>query len=148
MEYDIQEILKILPHKQPFLFVDKAVVDEDTGVVTGTKCVSYNEPFFQGHFPDYPVMPGVLLMETLAQLGAIGILTRDEYRGSIPLFAGINKCRFKKPVRPGDVLEMQVEITRMRRQIGTGYGIAKVRGEVVCEGEFLFHIAKPEVTSA
>lgn len=89
-------------------------------------------------------MPGVLLMETLAQLGAIGILTRDEYRGSIPLFAGINKCRFKKPVRPGDVLEMQVEITRMRRQIGTGYGIAKVRGEVVCEGEFCFILPNPK----
>ena len=144
MEYGIQEILKILPHKQPFLFVDTASVDDETGIVKGTKCVTYNEPFFQGHFPGFPVMPGVLLMETLAQLGAIGILTKDEFRGSIPMFAGINKCRFKKPVVPGDVLEMEVEITKMRRTIGTGCGIARVRGEVVCEGEFLFHIAKPQ----
>lgn len=144
MEYTINEILEILPHRQPFLFVDSAVVDDETGVVTGTKCVTYNEPFFQGHFPGYPVMPGVLLMETLAQLGAVGILTQDEYKGSIPMFAGINKCRFKKPVVPGDVLEMEVRILKMRRTIGTGHGIARVRGEIVCEGEFLFHIAKTQ----
>lgn len=144
MEYESKDILKILPHKQPFLFVDTAAVDEETGIITGTKCVTYNEPFFQGHFPGYPVMPGVLLMETLAQLGAIGILTKDEYKGSIPMFAGINKCRFKKPVVPGDVLDMEVEITKMRRTIGTGYGIARVRGEVCCEGEFLFHIARQQ----
>lgn len=143
MEYDHKDILTILPHKQPFLFVDRARVDEETGIVTGRKCVAASEPFFQGHFPGHPVMPGVLLMETLAQLGAVGILTREEFRGAIPMFAGINKCRFKKPVVPGDVLEMEVEITKMRRTIGTGHGIARVDGEIVCEGEFLFHIAMP-----
>lgn len=143
MEYDHKDILTILPHKQPFLFVDCARVDEETGIVTGRKCVAASEPFFQGHFPGHPVMPGVLLMETLAQLGAVGILTREEFRGAIPMFAGINKCRFKKPVVPGDVLEMEVEITKMRRTIGTGHGIARVDGEIVCEGEFLFHIAMP-----
>ena len=143
MEYDHKDILTILPHKQPFLFVDRARVDEETGIVTGRKCVAASEPFFQGHFPGHPVMPGVLLMETLAQLGAVGILTREEFRGAIPMFAGINKCRFKKPVVPGDVLEMEVEITKMRRTIGTGHGIACVDGEIVCEGEFLFHIAMP-----
>ena len=143
MEYDHKDILTILPHKQPFLFVDRARVDEETGIVTGRKCVTASEPFFQGHFPGHPVMPGVLLMETLAQLGAVGILTREEFRGAIPMFAGINKCRFKKPVVPGDVLEMEVEITKMRRTIGTGHGIARVDGEIVCEGEFLFHIAMP-----
>lgn len=143
MEYDHKDILTILPHKQPFLFVDCARVDEETGIITGRKCVAASEPFFQGHFPGHPVMPGVLLMETLAQLGAVGILTREEFRGAIPMFAGINKCRFKKPVVPGDVLEMEVEITKMRRTIGTGHGIARVDGEIVCEGEFLFHIAMP-----
>ena len=143
MEYDHKDILTILPHKQPFLFVDRARVDEETGIVTGRKCVAASEPFFQGHFPGHPVMPCVLLMETLAQLGAVGILTREEFRGAIPMFAGINKCRFKKPVVPGDVLEMEVEITKMRRTIGTGHGIARVDGEIVCEGEFLFHIAMP-----
>lgn len=143
MEYDHKDILTILPHKQPFLFVDRARVDEETGIITGRKCVAASEPFFQGHFPGHPVMPGVLLMETLAQLGAVGILTREEFRGAIPMFAGINKCRFKKPVVPGDVLEMEVEITKMRRTIGTGHGIARVDGEIVCEGEFLFHIAMP-----
>ena len=144
MKYESRDILKILPHKTPFLFVDRAEVDDESGTITGAKCVTYNEPFFQGHFPDYPVMPGVLLVETLAQLGAIGILTREEYKNSLPMFAGINKFRFRKPVLPGDVLEMTVNITKLRRQVGVGEGVAKVRGEVVGEGEFLFHISKIE----
>lgn len=140
-KYDSKDILKILPHRAPFLFVDRAQVAEDGLTVTGTKCVTYNEPFFQGHFPDYPVMPGVILVETLAQLGAIGILTKPEYRDSLPMFAGINKFRFRKPVMPGDTLEMKVTITKLRRQIGVGEGVATVNGEIVGEGEFLFHIS-------
>ncbi len=142
MKYDIVDILKILPHKQPFLYVDKAEVDEETMTVTGTKCVTYNEPFFAGHFPEYPVMPGVILVETLAQLGAIGILTKPEYADTLPMFAGINKFRFRKPIVPGDVLEMTVTISRLRKQMGVGEGVAKVNGEIVGEGEFLFHISK------
>lgn len=141
MKYESKDILKILPHRAPFLFVDRAEVDEETNTVTGTKCVTYNEPFFQGHFPDYPVMPGVILVETLAQLGAIGILTKPEFKDTLPMFAGINKFRFRKPILPGDTLEMTVTIKKLRRQMGVGEGIAKVNGEVVGEGEFLFHIA-------
>ena len=140
---DTKDIMDIIPHRYPFLLVDKVIEMEPGRRGVGIKNVTYNEPFFQGHFPGHPVMPGVLLMETLAQLGAVGILTREEFRGAIPMFAGINKCRFKKPVVPGDVLEMEVEITKMRRTIGTGHGIARVDGEIVCEGEFLFHIAMP-----
>lgn len=136
----IKEIKEILPHRYPFLLVDKVENIEVGKKIVAYKNVSVNEEFFNGHFPEYPVMPGVLIIEALAQAGAIAILTKDEFKGKIPLFAGINKARFKKQVIPGDILKLEVEIIKLRGPIGIGTGIATVNDEVVCSGEILFAI--------
>lgn len=140
--YDIKDIMKLIPHRQPFLFVDKIHVTEEGKSGTGYKMVTINEPFFQGHFPGNPVMPGVIIIETMAQVGAVILLARDDFKGKTPYFAGINKFRFKRKVRPGDILKMEVEITKLRGSIGIGQGVAYVDGEVAAEGEFLFAIDK------
>lgn len=135
---DATEIQRIIPHRFPFLFVDR-VTDLDPGRrAVGWKNVSIGEPFFQGHFPSYPVMPGVLIVEALAQVGAVALLATDEFRGKLALFAGIEKVRFKRQVRPGDVLRLDVELGQVRRTIGSGTGTATVDGEVACRGELLF----------
>src|SRR5699024_1393120 len=108
--------------------------------VVGLKNVSANEPHFSGHFPDYPVMPGVLILEALAQVGAIAVLDVEENKGKIGFLAGVDKCRFKREVKPGDQLRLEVEIIRMRGMIGKGKGIATVDGEVACEAEIMFAI--------
>lgn len=136
----IKEIKEILPHRYPFLLVDKVENIEVGKKIVAYKNVSVNEEFFNGHFPEYPVMPGVLIIEALAQAGAIVILTKDEFKGKIPLFAGINKARFKKQVIPGDILKLEVEIIKLRGPIGIGTGVATVNGEVACSGEILFAI--------
>ncbi len=136
----IKEIKEILPHRYPFLLVDKVENIEVGKKIVAYKNVSVNEEFFNGHFPEYPVMPGVLIIEALAQAGAIAILTKDEFKGKIPLFAGINKARFKKQVIPGDILKLEVEIIKLRGPIGIGTGVATVNGEVACSGEILFAI--------
>ena len=140
--YDINDIMELIPHRQPFLFVDRIEVTEEGKMGTGYKMVTINEPFFQGHFPGNPVMPGVIIIETMAQVGAVILLARDDFKGKTPYFAGINKFRFKRNVRPGDVLKMDVEITKLRGSIGIGQGVAFVNGEVAAEGEFLFAIDK------
>lgn len=137
---DIQEIQKIIPHRYPFLLVDRIVEYEPGKRAVGIKNVTINEPFFQGHFPDYPVMPGVLIIEALAQVGAVAVLGMKENKGKIALFAGIDKLRIRRQVKPGDVLTLTLELTRMRRQIGKGKGIATVDGEVAVEGELMFAI--------
>jgi len=137
---DIQEIKNTIPHRYPFLLVDRVTEIEEGKRVVGYKNVSANEPFFQGHFPDYPVMPGVLIVEALAQLGAIGVLGIEENKGKIGFLAGLDRCRFKRQVKPGDQLKLEVEITRMRGVIGKGKGIATVDGEVACEAEIMFAI--------
>ena len=136
----VKEIKEILPHRYPFLLVDKVENIEVGKKIVAYKNVSVNEEFFNGHFPEYPVMPGVLIIEALAQAGAIAILTKDEFKGKIPLFAGINKARFKKQVIPGDILKLEVEIIKLRGPIGIGTGVATVNGEVACSGEILFAI--------
>ncbi|WP_430790255.1 3-hydroxyacyl-ACP dehydratase FabZ [Virgibacillus flavescens] len=137
---DIQEIKETIPHRYPFLLVDK-VIDMEVGKsVTGIKNVSINEPFFQGHFPDYPVMPGVLILEALAQVGAIAVLGIEENKGKIGFLAGIDKCRFKRQVKPGDQLKLEVEIIRIKGPIGKGKAVATVDGEVACEAEIMFAI--------
>lgn len=137
---DIQQIKEVIPHRYPFLLVDKVTEVEEGKRIVGYKNVTINEPFFQGHFPDYPVMPGVLILEALAQVGAISVLDMEENRGKIGFLAGVDKCRFKRQVVPGDVLKLEVEILRMKGPIGKGKGIATVNGELACQAEIMFAI--------
>ncbi len=137
---DIQEIQKIIPHRYPFLLIDQIVEYEPGKRAVGVKNVTINEPFFQGHFPEYPVMPGVLIIEALAQVGAVAVLGMEENKGKIALFAGIDKLRIRRQVKPGDVLRLELELTRMRGTIGKGKGIAKVSEEIAVEGELMFAI--------
>lgn len=142
MELDIEEIKKILPHRYPFLLVDRIIELEPGKSARGIKCVSANEMYFMGHFPDYSVMPGVLVLEALAQTGAVAILCDEEYRGKIALFGGVNKCRFKREVRPGDVLELYCEIRAIKGQAGFGNAVATVNGDIAVKTELSFVIKK------
>ena len=137
---DINEIQKILPHRYPFLLVDRITEVEEGKRVKGYKNVSANEEFFQGHFPNQPIMPGVLILEALAQTGAIAILGMDEFKGKTPLFAGADKVRWRKKVVPGDKLELECEIIKLRGPVGIGKAIATVDGKKVCEAEITFAI--------
>lgn len=135
---DSVAIQRILPHRFPFLLVDRVIELEVGKRAVGIKNVTINEYFFQGHFPEYPVMPGVLIVEALAQVGGIALGTVEEYKGRIAFFAGIDKVRFKRQVKPGDTLRLEVTISQLRRSIGTGSGIATVDGDVACKGDFMF----------
>jgi 3-hydroxyacyl-[acyl-carrier-protein] dehydratase len=137
---DARAIQQIIPHRFPFLLVDRIVEIEPGKRAVGLKNVSIGEPYFQGHFPDYPVMPGVLIVEALAQVGAVAMLQLDEFKGRIAFFAGIDNVRFKRQVKPGDTLRLEVELGQIRRSIGTGTGTATVDGEIACRGEFMFAI--------
>lgn len=141
---DAQQIQEIIPHRYPFLLVDRIVEIEWGQRAVGIKNVTVNEPFFQGHFPGNPIMPGVLIVEALAQVGAVAILGMEEHRGKLAFFVGIDRVRFKRPVRPGDVLRLEVQVGKMRRNIGTGTGTASVDGQIVAEGELMFALIDPE----
>ncbi|GAA0319502.1 3-hydroxyacyl-ACP dehydratase FabZ [Bacillus carboniphilus] len=134
----IEEIKEIIPHRYPFLLVDRITEVEEGKRAVGYKNVSANEDFFNGHFPEYPVMPGVLIVEALAQVGAVAMLKKEENRGRLAFFAGIDNCRFKRQVVPGDQLRLEVEMVRFRGSIGKGKGVATVDGEVACEVEIMF----------
>ncbi|HZF57792.1 MAG TPA: 3-hydroxyacyl-ACP dehydratase FabZ, partial [Rubrobacter sp.] len=121
--------------------VDRIEEIEPGVSAVGLKNVTQNEPFFQGHFPDYPVMPGVLIIEAMAQVGAVGVMAGGEHRDRLALFAGIDGVRFRRQVLPGDVLRMEVEITRLKGTVGRGTGRATVDGERVCEAELIFAFA-------
>jgi len=132
------EIQNIIPHRYPFLLVDKIVELEEGKKAVGIKNVTINEPFFQGHFPDNPLMPGVLIVEAMAQVGAVAVMTLEEHEDKLAVFTGIDGVRFKKQVRPGDTLRMEVELIAMKRGIGKANAVAFVDDEVACKGTLMF----------
>ncbi|MBS7305257.1 MAG: 3-hydroxyacyl-ACP dehydratase FabZ [Lachnospiraceae bacterium] len=140
MELSNKEIMEILPHRYPFLLVDKVVDYEPGKWAEGIKCVSANEMQFLGHFPNEPVMPGVLIIEALAQVGAIAVLTEEENKGKLVFFGGIKNARFKKKVVPGDVLTMKCELIARKGPIGFGKAVALVDGKVAASAELTFAI--------
>lgn len=140
MELNITQIKEIIPHRYPFLLIDRITDFEAGQWAKGIKCVSANEPFFSGHFPDHPVMPGVLIIEALAQVGAVAILSLPENKGKIAFFGGIKNARFKQQVVPGDVLELTCKLTAFRGPVGFGKAVAKVNGKVAAQGELSFAV--------
>ncbi len=138
---DINDIKNILPHRYPFLLVDRIIELEPGKRVVGLKNVTANEEYFNGHFPGYPVMPGVLIIEALAQTGAVGVLSMDEYKGKLVLFAGIDKVKFRRQVVPGDQLRLEVEVTKLRGRVGKCQAKAFVGEELAVEGELMFAVA-------
>lgn len=136
------ELQKILPHRYPFLLVDRIEEMEPGQRVVGIKNVSVNEPYFQGHFPGKPVMPGVLIIEAMAQVGAAAILSLPEFQGKIALFAGIDKARFRRQVVPGDQLRIEVNVLKLRGTVGKSKAEAFVGEHLVAEAELMFGIEK------
>lgn len=141
---DINDIQKIIPHRYPFLLVDKIVEMEPGKSAVGIKNVTINEPFFAGHFPGYPVMPGVLITEALAQVGAVAILSMPENEGKLGVFTGINNFKFRKQVVPGDVLTLKAELVAFRRNMGKANVEAKVGDKLAASGEISFAIIDKE----
>ena len=138
MELNIDQIEAILPHRYPFLLVDRITECTPGEGAKGLKCVTANEPFFPGHFPGFRVMPGVLIIEALAQVGAVALLTQEENQGKLALFGGIKNARFKRQVRPGDVLELTCELTARKGPVGFGAAEARVEGKLACKAELTF----------
>ncbi|MCM1537655.1 MAG: 3-hydroxyacyl-ACP dehydratase FabZ [bacterium] len=135
-----KEIMEIIPHRQPFLLID-TIEELEPGVrAVGKKCVSYNEPYFAGHFPTEPVMPGVLIIEALAQVGAVAILSLEENKGKTAYFAAINHAKFKGKVTPGDVLMLETALTKIKGPMGIGEAKATVNGKLVASAELTFAI--------
>ena len=133
MELNIQEIMKILPHRPPFLLVDRITQCEPGKMACGIK-----EPFFTGHFPGNPIMPGVLILEAMAQVGAVAALSLPENQGKLAIFGGAKQVRFRNPVVPGDLLEMHCELIAQRGPVGFGKAVAKVNGKVAAQAELTF----------
>lgn len=140
MELNSNEIQKIIPHRYPFLLVDRILECEPGVSAKGIKCVSANEMQFMGHFPEKHVMPGVLILEALAQTGAVALLTKEEFKGKIALFGGVKNARFKRQVIPGDVLELNCEIVTLRGPVGIGKAVATVDGKIAVTAELTFAI--------
>lgn len=141
---DINWIRKTLPHRQPFLLIDRVIEWVESKSVTVIKNVTYNEPFFQGHFPDYPVMPGVLIIEAMAQASALIAYASPHFAdyapGSVILFAGVDEVRFRRPVVPGDQLRIEVEMTKFRQSCCRAVAKATVEGELVCQAKLMSFI--------
>ena len=134
------QIMEIIPHRQPFMLLDTIEELEPGRRARARKCVTYNEPYFAGHFPKVPVMPGVLIVEAMAQAGAVAMLSQPEMKGKTAYFAGIQSAKFKKKVVPGDVLELEVEIVKVKGPIGIGKGTAYVDGKTAASAEIMFAI--------
>lgn len=139
---NIEQIQEILPHRHPFLLVDRIEDYEPGQYAIGYKCVTYREDFFQGHFPQKPVMPGVLILEALAQTGAVAILSVPENKGKIAFFGGVNKCRFKGMVFPGDMLRLETRIIKRKGPVGVGEAVATVNGKVAASAELTFMVGE------
>ena len=137
---DIKEIMEIIPHRYPFLLIDKVVEIEEGKKIVAIKNVTMNEQFFQGHFPVEPVMPGVLIIEAMAQAGACAILSMEEYKGKIAYFGAINNAKFRDKVVPGDTLRLEVELLKLKKVAGIGKGVAYVGDKKIAEAEFTFMI--------
>ena len=139
--YSTNEIMEIIPHRYPFLLID-TIEELEPGVrAVGRKCVSANEPYFQGHFPGNPVMPGVLIIEALAQVGAVAMLAQPEFKGETAYFAGIDKAKFRRKVLPGDVLELETSIVKVKGPVGIGQAVARVNGKTAAQAELTFAIS-------
>ena len=140
MLLNTKQIMEIIPHRHPFLLVDtiESMIPGKSAV--GYKCVTYDEPFFSGHFPDEPVMPGVLQIEACAQVGAVAILSLEENRGKTAYFGGINKCRFKGKIVPGDKVKLETKIVKRKGPMGVGEATAYVDGKVVVKAELTFMV--------
>lgn len=139
---DIRDIMEIIPHRQPMLLVDKVEILEEEKRAVGYKGVTYNEPFFVGHFPAEPVMPGVLILEAMAQTTAVLLLNRKEMRGKIGYFGGINKAKFRKKVQPGSLLRMEIEVVKRRGPVAVVSGKAYADDGLAAEGEMTFMIGE------
>ncbi len=142
MMLDIRDIMEIIPHRQPMLLVDKVEILEEEKRAVGYKGVTYNEPFFAGHFPAEPVMPGVLILEAMAQTTAVLLLNREETRGKIGYFGGINKAKFRKKVQPGSLLRMEIEVVKRRGPVAVVSGKAYADDGLAAEGEMTFMIGE------
>lgn len=140
---DIKQIQKIIPQRYPFLMIDRILELEDGVRAVALKNVTVNEPYFAGHFPGEPIMPGVLIVEALAQVGAVAILNVAANRGKLALFAGIDKLRFRGQVTPGDTMILELKIVRLKSNVGKGWGTAKVGDKLVAEGELMFALTDP-----
>ena len=138
MQYNSDQIAQILPHRYPFALVDRIVDGEEGKWAKGIKCVTVNEPFFQGHFPQYHVMPGVLIVEAMAQVGGVALLSMPENKGKLALFGGIKNARFRRQVTPGDVLEIECTLTKQKGPVGIGEAKATVDGQVAATAELTF----------
>lgn len=140
LQFDVMQIMDMIPHRYPFLLVDRITECVPGKYSKGYKNLTFNEPFFQGHFPGNPIMPGVLQTEAMAQLGAGILMTMDEFKGKLVVYAGIDNCRFKRIVRPGDRLDMEVELVKVRGPIIKSHGKAMVDGQIAVEADMTFSV--------
>jgi 3-hydroxyacyl-[acyl-carrier-protein] dehydratase len=144
LPWEAAEIMRVIPHRYPFLLIDRVIALEPGKAVVAIKNVTANEPQFTGHFPGRPIMPGVLMVEALAQAGAVAVLSLPEYRGKLALFAGIDDCRFRRTVVPGDTLMLKVTLEKLRGMFGRAQAVASVDGEIAVEATLSFVIPRDQ----